>query len=106
MALMFDPTGKSAEECADFLFRWNAKGILRRWWAARSSASVPAARVRELAGDVVSLLLRPDPWPNGPEVPCPYVRAQLGTALRVSKTGAAVDYDEAVRLARGDLMRA
>lgn len=94
MAIMFDPAGKSAEACADFLFRWNAKGILRRWWAARSSGTAPAARVRLLAGDVLLLLEHENRV---------YVRAQLGTALRVSKTGAAVDYDEAVRLARADL---
>lgn len=97
---MFDPTNKTAEQCADFLFRWSAKGLLARWWAARGSASVPAARLRELAGDVLNLLLDYEGRPH------PYVRAQLGTALRLSKTNEARDYDEVVRLARADLASA
>lgn len=93
---MFDPTNKTAEQCAEFLFRWNARGILTRWWAARSGGTTPA-RMRELAGDVLNLLLDYEGRPH------PYVRAQLGTALRLSRTNEARDYDEVVRLARQDL---
>lgn len=96
---MFDPTGKTAEDCADFLFRWQAKRILALWWRAREDHAKPAARVRELAGDVVRLLLDYDGRPH------PYVRAQLGTALRLSRSDAR-DFDEVVRLARADLAAA
>lgn len=92
---MFDPTNKTAEQCADFLFRWNARGILGRWWAARSGGTTPE-RLRELAGDVLNLLLDYEGRPH------PYVRAQLGTALRLSKTEA-MDLAEVVRLARASL---
>lgn len=92
---MFDPTGKSAEECADFLFRWQAKRILALWWRARGAGTTPE-RMRELAGDALFLLLDYDGRPH------PYVRAQLGTALRLSRSDAR-DFDEVVRLARADL---
>lgn len=96
---MFDPTGKTAEECADFLFRWQAKRILALWWRARCAGTTPE-RMRELAGDALLLLLDYDGCPH------PYVRAQLGTALRLSKAGDALDYEAAVRLARADLAAA
>ena len=86
------------EECADFLFRFNAKRLIKRWWGART-AHTP--NTTELAGDVLNLILAPDPWPDGPEKIHPYVVKQLGTAIPVSKTQA-LDINDVVRLASQD----
>lgn len=87
------------EECADFLFRFNANRLIKRWWGARIAHTTNTA---EFAGDVLNLILAPDPWPVGPEKAHPYVVKQLGTALKVSPTQA-FDIHEVVRLAQQDL---
>lgn len=99
--VMFDTTDKTGEECADFLFRWNAKKLLANWWNARNAH---APNTAELAGDVLNLILAPDPWPNGPEKVHPYVVKQLGTALKVSQTEAA-DINKVIELANQDIGR-
>lgn len=90
-----------AEAAANYLFRHNANRILKRWWGARNANSSNAS---ELAGDVLNLILAPDPWPNGPEKIRPYVVQQLGTALKVAKDKA-LDINEVILLARQDLNR-
>lgn len=97
----FNPDTATSEECADYLFRRNAKRTLARWWGARNAHTPNTA---ELAGDVFNLILAPDPWPNGPEKIHPYVVKQLGTALKVAKDKA-LDINEVVCLARQDLNR-
>lgn len=93
---MFDPEGKTAAECADFLFRWQAKRALARW---RLAANAGSPEARALAWDVLAYLLDYDGRPH------PYAVAQLGTSLRLSKAEA-MDLAEVVRLARADLASA
>lgn len=97
----FNPDTATSEECADYLFRRNAKRTFARWWGARNAHTTNTA---ELAGDVLNLILAPDPWPNGPEKIHPYVVQQLGTALKVSQTEA-IDINKVIELANQDIGR-
>ncbi len=99
---MFDPDRETAEACSDFLFRWNARRLLARWWAARSRPSVPRASLRFLAEQVIATLTVPEPYPNGRPRLCAYALRQLGDPMRVAGP-TCLGADAILRHARADL---